>query len=572
MSKVQRLSEEAVRQIAAGEVVERPSSIVKELLENSLDAGSSRITLEIEAGGKNLIRVSDDGCGMNPEDALLALERHTTSKITSFADLEKLSTFGFRGEALPSIASVSKMTLTTREPGASTAFQIRSEGTRLLGQSECGRDAGTTIEVRDLFFNVPARLKFMKSDSSEKGRIFRTFEEIAAANPQVAFELRSDGKKSQELPARKNPLDRIRDLWGEEFNESTLIPLSYAHPYVTITGWVSHPSAHQSTKNYQLLYVNRRPIVSKFIHHALYEAYRDCMPVGRHPAAVLFFELNPSTIDINAHPSKREVKFKDEGPIYQCLVREIRQKRTSLSESPGVFAPAITAAPMRDPEPLFRGVSVPARSFISQSPSALATAPRTFEFQTPTTTVLCQFDSLYIVAERNKDLLLVDQHAAAERVKYEKLKNEMLTAGKIPSQGLLIPYLWNVTLPQAESVRRKINEFKNLGYEIQEFGERTFRITDMPAEIHESAIPELLDEILNTLDQEKDPQNFIEAQIIRTACRTSVKANDRLTNQELSKILNDLEKCGNPHTCPHGRPTTLTLTRAELDKKFGRNY
>lgn len=562
-NKVRRLSEEAVRQIAAGEVIERPASVVKELLENSLDAGSARVVLEIEEGGRRLIRVSDDGYGMAGEDAKLALESHTTSKIRSFSDLDQLSTFGFRGEALPSIAAVSKMTLTTRPQDFDSAVQIKIEGSKILETGECARAQGTTVEVLDLFFNLPARLKFMRSEASEKSRIFKIFEEIAAAHPETAFELRSEGKSVQDLPPRTDGLERVRELWDGEFAAGALLPLSFNHPNLSITGWVSNPSEHRPTKNYQMVFVNRRPIASRFIHHALYEAYRDCLPVGRHPAAVLFFDLNPSQVDVNAHPSKREVKFRNEGQIYDCLVKEIRLKRSALSAPPRAMETPSDSLPLRD-----NGAR--SRPEVAEVQTATQTLVQT-AFQTQTK-ALCQFDALYIVAEREGGLLIVDQHAASERVVYERLLDSYKSEGQLPSQPLLIPHLWNVSLPQAELLRERLSALEKLGMILEEFGERTFRLTEAPAGIPEENLQSVLDEILKSLEEEKDPQIFEERQIIRTACHSAVRAGDRLSKPELDKILEELAHSQNPHTCPHGRPTTLTLSRSELEKKFGRNY
>ena len=565
-NRIRRLPEESVRQIAAGEVVERPASAVKELLENALDAGASSITLEIETGGKTLIRVSDDGCGMTEADARLALENHTTSKISSFSDLDRLSTFGFRGEALPSLAAISKLTLTTRTQDSNTAIQIRAEGPKIIETKGCGRSPGTTVEVRDLFFNVPARLKFMRSDASEKTRILKTFEEIAAAHPEITFELRAEGRKAQTFPARQNGLARVRELWSGEFSQSSFLPLSFRHPKLSITGWISGPSEHRPSKNYQLLYVNRRPIFSRSLNHALYEACRDSLPVGRHPAAVMFLEIEPSEVDVNAHPSKREVKFRNEGQVYECLVKEIRLKRSRLAVSPRALdMPFELPAAVRTPSFSFdERQQAPARS--TASSTQVETRPKTLA------RTLCQLESIYIVAEKEGGLVIVDQHAASERVVYERLLSQFRSGGKLPAQPLLIPYLWNVSLEHAEALRAHLPELENLGMIFEEFGERTFRLMEAPAGLNENDVQSMLDEILVSLETDKNPQIFSERQIIRTACHSAVRAGERLANSELDKILNDLALCENPHTCPHGRPTTLTLPRAELDKKFGRDY
>ncbi|MBI4217824.1 MAG: DNA mismatch repair endonuclease MutL, partial [Elusimicrobia bacterium] len=317
-TRVRLLEDHLVQQIAAGEVVERPASVVKEILENALDASSRAVSLEIVGSGKEAIRISDDGCGIHSEDVLLAIQRHSTSKITSFEDLQTLTSFGFRGEALPSIAAVSKLELTTRSESEPYGTSIQVHGGNVVSQKQCGRSQGTTIEVRDLFFNTPARLKFLKSDGTERSRILRAWEETLMAHPSVSFSFKSESKTIS-YPKRKNCLDRVRDVWGEQCSEENLVPLSFRHPSLSITGWISKPSFHQSAKSYQLIYINKRPILSRSLTHALYESYRDCLPVGRHPAAVLFLDVNPSEVDFNVHPSKREVRFRNESQIYDAL-------------------------------------------------------------------------------------------------------------------------------------------------------------------------------------------------------------------------------------------------------------
>lgn len=588
--KIKKLDENSIRQIAAGEVVERPASVVKELLENSLDAQSKKISLEIANGGKETIRIADDGCGMSEEDALLALERHTTSKIRSAADLLTLSTFGFRGEALPSIAAVSKMTLSTQLMEKNSGISISVSGGKIVEKKECGRAPGTTVEVKNIFFNTPARLKFLKSELSEKNKIFRTFEEITISHPQVSFQIQVSEKSKANYPARSKVIERIRDLWGDEFNESNLVPISFEHPQIQIGGWISTPQFHQASRNYQIFYVNRRPILSRLLSHALYEAYRDCLPQGRHPVGIIFVELDSKEVDVNVHPSKREVRFRNESQIFECLYREIRLKRTEQSAAPRIFS--LTTSAPENPE---LSSCVTPHSALAKCPQGNAKSShsaldsrlegndqttgqkgieregmRALPTLTPQARVLSQFHALYVLAEQGENLIIVDQHAAAERILYEKLRQAMVNHKSFPAQPLLIPFLWNLTLSQAQIIQQNLPAFQKLGFGIEPFGEKTFRILEAPAVLSKTNLKEILEEILVSLEKSKEPNLAIEEKIMQAACRAAIKANDRLQEPELSRLLEELSQCSNPHTCPHGRPTTLTISHQELDKKFGR--
>ncbi len=576
---IRALDEQSIRQIAAGEVVERPASVVKELIENSLDAGSRRIVLEIKGGGKELIRIADDGCGIQPAEVELALERHTTSKIRNSDDLSNLSTFGFRGEALPSIASVSKMELVTRSANSPSAVSLTLEGGKLVSKKECARAPGTTMEVRSLFFNTPARLKFLKSDPTEKGRILKVFEEIALAHPEISFEIKIEQRAAGEYPSRTKPIQRVLDLWGESVDESKLVPILFEHPQIRIEGWISSPDAHQPTKNLQVFYVNRRPIVSRFISHAVYESYRDCLPVGRHPAAVLFIQIEPSEVDVNVHPSKREVRFRNEHPIYEAIVREIRAKRSSGSAAPNIFEPAAASAGasiMSAPSPTEQSAryqTQPAFSQNARSESPIHTHAPAVQQETRFENhprVLSVFHSLYVLAEQGENLMIVDQHAAAERILYEKFRAAYYSDDAVPAQTMLVPYLWHVTLEQAELLGQHLELFRKMGFAMELFGEKTFRINECPALVPETGIKETLDEILAALESQKSPTLAVEDKIMHAACRAAIKANDRLSNRELEELLAELARCANPHTCPHGRPTMQVISRQELDKKFGR--
>ncbi len=575
-NKVRALDELTIRKIAAGEVVERPASVVKELMENAVDAGATKVTLEISGGGRTLIRINDNGTGMNLADAKLALERHTTSKITSSTDLDSLHTFGFRGEALPSISAVSRLTLLTRESAMDHGIKLKLEGSKLLEETEQGCAVGTTIEVEDLFFNTPARLKFLKTESTERGKIVNTFEEIALAHPHIAFQFKSEDRTLADTPSRKNPADRMADLWGEEFNLQNLVALNHEHPWLNLTGFTSQPGFHQPTKATQILYVNQRPIFSRSITHALYEAYRDCLPVGRHPAALLFIRVNPDLIDVNVHPSKREVRFQYESQIYEAVIKEIRLKRGETSLPQKINLPSAENAPnvpwkprLPDSYPAAPAFNFNAKRTL-EAPIALNNIPVQAANPVDQPRVMGQFNALYIVYEHGSSLVIVDQHAAGERIMYEKFRKALLDKDTLPTQKLLLPLLWNVSLAQAEQLNAALPILNKLGFELELFGDKTFRISECPALIREKDLKEVLDTILNAFDNDSKPTLAIEDKIMHAACRAAIKANDSLSSQEMEQLLKDLKLCENPHTCPHGRPTTLTLTRPELDKKFGR--
>lgn len=600
-SKIKPLSDDVIQKIAAGEVIERPSNVIKELLENSLDAGSSRVSLEIKGSGKELIRIADDGCGILKEDVPFALQKHSTSKIQSLEDLQTLTTFGFRGEALPCIASISKMELITRSQEEAAGTQNTIAGGKIIAQKECGRSQGTTIEVKDLFFNTPARLKFLKSDSAEKNKILRVFEESCLSHPEIAYELKTE-KSSKEFPPRKNLIDRILDLWGEHLKIEDLIPLNLIHPFIQIKGWISNPQSHKATKSYQIFYINKRPIFSRTFTHALYEAYRDCLPQGRHPLAIISITLDPAQVDFNVHPTKREVKFLNESQIYDLLIKEIRLKRSLISTPPSLFKkePDLNKSSFIYPptnENNFENCKTLSltHSYLNHSNESL----EKYNSRSPTISpldsardrlgtntsslpvkdtvlikqplkVLAQFQSLYILAEKDHHLIIIDQHAAAERVLYEKFKKCLSKGLPVPTQALLLPLLWNVSSPQAELIRSNLEPLRKLGFFIDDFGEKTFRIQEAPALIPEAELQNGLDEILASLEKELEPSFTAEEKIMHAACRLAIKANEALSNQELSKLLQELELCSNPHTCPHGRPITLTISKQELDKKFGR--
>ncbi len=572
MGKIQKLPESLIRLIAAGEVVERPASVVKELVENSLDAGATSVTIDLLSAGRTRIRVSDNGEGMSAEDAALALDRHATSKLQTFEDLQKISTFGFRGEALPSIAAVSRLELTTRTRDAKQGHSLKLEGGTLISSKAVGTPPGTTIDVQDLFFNTPARSKFLKRDSTERAHVLKTLQEMALAHPTVRFEVVMDGKSIMSLAPARELGERIADLWGLSVTEQ-LIPVQVTTGPCTIRGFVNAIPAHHPTKAYQVLFVNQRPVQQRMLNHAIYEAYREWLPVGRHPVYCLFVDLDPTLVDVNVHPTKREVRISDERAVYDLLYTTIR----------GLFKTVIPAeAGIQHQWPSFTTMMDPRLRGDDTTKAALATA---LELQAPLVTdqfssqatlsnlrYLGQFQKLYLLFEQGEELILVDQHAAAERVLYERLLAQV-SMEDVARQALLTPLLWDVSPAQAETVRSFLPELERMGFILEEFGPHSFALKEWPVVLPETKqAKRFLEEVLDAFQSEKptsrtDIQHQIAA---RAACRAAVMANDKMAPEEVTRLLEDLSACDRPMTCPHGRPTHIRFPLAELHRRFRR--
>lgn len=588
MGKIQKLPESLIRLIAAGEVIERPASIVKELIENSLDAGASRIDVDIWGAGRTRIRVSDDGEGMAREDAELALDRHATSKLKRFDDLYELATFGFRGEALPSIAAVSKLELSTRTASHAQGWRLKLEGGKLLSTDEIGIPVGTTIDVQDLFFNTPARSKFLKRDSTERTHILKTLEEMALARPTVRFEASIDGKSVLRLAACKNLGERLSDLWSLSVAEN-LIPLKFSQGPARVRGYVNKIPGHHPTKAYQILYVNDRPVQQRMLSYAIYEAYREWLPVGRHPVFALFIDVDPKLVDVNVHPTKREVRFSDERALYDLLFTKIRGLFKSPAEA-GVHS--FLSQGERSGEARVRGdapsLLEAATALYIQSPlenssfiaDVTTTAPLTptlsreggGSFDVDPVRYLGQFQKLYLLIERGQELLIIDQHAAAERVHYERLLNQA-SQKKVLRQTLFAPVLWDMSPSQAEIASSYLKEFDALGFGLEAYGPHTFALKEWPAALPETGkTKRFLEEILETLSTERPTdKTVIQHEIAaRAACRAAIMAGDPISPPEVSRLLRDLSACERPMTCPHGRPTHIRLPMDELHRRFRR--
>ncbi len=715
MNRIRLLPEQVANQIAAGEVVERPASVVKELVENALDAQARRITVEIQAGGRSLIRVTDDGIGMNRDDALLCLERHATSKIQRAEDLAAIATMGFRGEALPSIASVSRFTLTTRErepaplnmppcvppadpsstPANGSAAGTRGgalvEGTRvviaggkILEVKAAGCAPGTSVEVRQLFFNLPARRKFLRSEETEAAHIQHYLTLAALAFPEVAFTFHKDGRLIWQLPATRgcdasSPAgqgdaslrlaalrERLRALYGDERRflavdfSASMSPSSDASdqsdrsdqsdtlaPFFRVWGYIGAPGVSRATREDQHLFVNRRPVENRGLNWALLEGYHTALMKGRYPVCCLFLELDPAAVDVNIHPAKREVKFHREFEVRRLVTQAVRQtllafhtggvspksevrsprSEAALDESaqaalpnfqaklspasvvepaprpaqqpplkmgfaPGAMPanaaespiascqpqvpPPASAVPSKRPAPDLAHhalrITPPAPSSVLHPPSSPpSTAPKPL-LDVPLR-LIGVVGRLYVLFESDRGLVLMDQHAAHERVLFEQVLERMERGDQSPAQKLLLPETVELSVRDSAFLREQLPALVRLGVGLSEFGERTFLLDALPPFVKVSDarrfVLDLVDE-LKSAGQEVNALRPGEHTVAKTVCRHAVKANDPLAGAELLKLVEALRRCAMPYTCPHGRPTLIELSYRELEKKFGR--
>ena len=574
MASIRILSDETINKIAAGEVIERPANAVKELIENALDAGGRRIDIQIRGAGRKFIRIKDDGSGMSREDIALAVTRHATSKITQFDDLSSLGTLGFRGEALPSIAAVSHLQIFSQQSGAESGWSILFVGGKIMNSRAWAGAAGTIIELTDLFFNTPARAKCLKSDSCERTHILRTIEELALAYPATSFTVTSEGKTALNAPAAATIRERISDVLGTSLARQ-LTPVNAAHPQVRLEGFVTKTENSRPARNEQFLFINKRPVhLGKLLTHALYDAYRENLPSGRHPGVVLFMELNPAEIDVNIHPTKREVRFSKEQEIHQFVYRAIRTAITqpvaiSLS-APYELAPAPPPAAMNETRKAYAAQN----NFTAAPPQPHLSTQQEFNAISGDehyVKVLGQSFASFIVAQKGDDFIIVDQHAAAERIRYENYVAQWQKK-QIAVQGLLIPTTLELPSSKTALLAASITLFSEAGWDITEFGSNTFRISALPAALGTDTETEnLISASLDALAAESalPPAQKIEL-IIRSACKASIKARDSLSIPEMEQLLKTLFTCHSPYTCPHGRPTILKLSLEELKKHFGR--
>jgi DNA mismatch repair protein MutL len=664
VNRIRLLSEQVANQIAAGEVIERPASVVKELVENALDAGATRVTVEVQAGGRSLIRVTDDGTGMSRDDALLCLERHATSKIQKAEDLAAIATMGFRGEALPSIASVSRFTLTTRERdgGSPEGTQVMVNGGTIAEVKTAGSAPGTSVEVRQLFFNLPARRKFMRTEETEAAHIQHYLTLAALSFPEVSFTFQKDGRLVWQLPAQKSDAatssrlealrERLRSLLGEEKllsvnfsaplddstapEESDIFETAQAEKTevrnpkseIRVWGFIGAPGVSRATREGQHLFVNRRPVENRGLNYALLEGYHTALMKGRYPVCCLFLEIDPAAVDVNIHPAKREVKFHREFEIRKLAARAVRETllafhsqeskvqpvapKQAKGESPRSkvvvqaelqrasdisasalpsFPEKLKSLPATQPHispvaqtPLKMGFA-PAKPEIIEPavPSSPETAPPSANSQLPSSSgmpllrvplrLIGVIGKLYVVLESDRGLVLLDQHAAHERILFEQMLNRMESGGAAPSQKLLLPETIELQARDANFLREQLAALTRLGVGLSEFGERTFLLDALPPFVKTADarrfVLDLVDE-LKAAGREVNLARLGEHTIAKTVCRHAVKANDPLAGAELENLVEDLRRCAMPYTCPHGRPTLIEMNYRELEKKFGR--
>ncbi len=562
MNRVRLLPEHVANQIAAGEVVERPASVVKELVENSLDADAQRITIAIKGGGRSVIRVTDDGFGMSRDDALLALERHATSKIAKAEDLAKISSLGFRGEAVPSIASVSRFALVTRERGTLSGTRIEIAGGKITGVTEEGTAEGTVVEVRNLFFNLPARRKFLRSEQTETAHIEHIVTLCALGHPGVAFRLVVEERERFNLAPAKDLASRIRELCGNELM-GQLVPVAAG----MITGFIGKPGISRSDRSQQNVFVNGRPVESKGINYALREGYHTALMRGQFPVTFLFIEIDPALVDVNIHPAKREVRFRDEFAVKQAVIDAVR----AALEPKGVVRPlAGTVASAVSSGQLPAESAGDSRHYTVQSEFVPAAEIQTE--QEGRWKILGVIGQLYVLAESPEGLVLLDQHAAHERVLFEKMLKE-LAGEAAPSQKLLLPVTLEFDARDAEFLRSNLKTLHKLGIGISEFGDKTFLVDAVPPYFRLENLSQTFRRIVDELRQtgeEVHARRLGEDKIATTVCRHAVKARDPLRGEELNALLAQLHKCELPYTCPHGRPTMIQISYGELEKKFRR--
>lgn len=573
MSIVKILSEHLVNQIAAGEVVERPSSCVKELVENSIDAGAVTITVEVKDGGRTLIKVSDNGVGMAREDAVMALKRHATSKISDEKDLWDIRTMGFRGEALPSIASVSQFVLRTkaRDGGAVAGTEIICSGGDIKTVQDCGMQDGTVIEVHNLFFNTPARSKYLKQDATEIAHIISLLHSIALANIWISFTFINNGKVSFKLPGTESLERRISDIFGTATKDA-MLPVFYGGSDFKLSGFVGKPAISRTGGKHQYIFVNKRPIQHHLITHKIKEAFHSLLMEGKNPVFILDIEIDPALIDVNVHPRKIEIRFEDQSRILAVVYSAVKTSLEKHNLMPRGFTESRSYK--SDAFPKFVG------SRETMSPTSAMRFTKDFiapkleleRDNSPRLRAITQVSNAYIVAENESGLVLIDQHAAHERVRYFELLDQFHSSQK-NIQPLLLTEVLDLALDDLEILKANLQIFKDLGFEIEEGPGQTLTLYSVPLVLSSEDIKEVLYGVLDDLGNASVPTNKqgrIETILHYMACRSAIKFGKKLSIDEMDVLLQKLEKIDRPYTCPHGRPTMISLTFDELERMFGR--
>ncbi len=562
MGIIRVLHEKVISQIAAGEVIERPASIVRELIDNSIDAGSGRIFVWIEKGGKGLIRVSDNGAGMVRDDLLLSVERHATSKISSVSELFSIASLGFRGEALPSIGAVSKMEITSRPKEQVGGHRLKVSGGRVLSIEEVGCPAGTLVEVRDLFFNLPARKKFLKGERTETDQILDLLVRTGLPYYQIHFRLDSGDRTLINLAPTPDLRHRFPALFGPDVG-SSMQEASLESADFRIKAFLGDPEYARSRADRILLYVNRRHVRDKLIMHAVMEGYGQRLMKGRYPQAVVFLDVNPSLVDVNVHPAKQEVRLQQGRTIHDALIATIqrtlgREMRPVSGADAALFEPALHQEP-----PLQMALEPPAGYRHPQGRQEPAEAP--MEFQ-----VLGQFRETYILLETPEGLLVMDQHAAHERVVYEKLSRSYGSSGP-EVQAFLIPQQLEFSLKDAGTIMEKLDSIRALGFDVEPFGGTTFLLRSVPALLADTQWGKLFSDLLPALEEGDPVENGVSDRLLTVmACHGAIRAGQRLSEQEMAHLVRQLYSTALPTNCPHGRPTIRKFSIEEMERLFRR--
>ena len=570
MTKIRLMPDALANQIAAGEVVERPASVVKELVENSLDAGAQSVFVLIEKSGKDRIRVVDDGIGMSPEDARLALERHATSKLFSTEDLVNISTLGFRGEALPSIASVSHFTLQTREASSNTGYELSIEGGKLVREGELGLPPGTIVDVRRLFENVPARRKFLRADVTESTHIAQRMSNLAVCYPDVHFRLEHAKRTLLDVPSvssKRERLYQIEKSWIE-----SAVTLDDHVGSLALQAWLSPPAESRGASSRLHVYVNGRPVKDRILTHAVVDAYRQVSSKSGTPLVYLFLELPPDKLDVNVHPSKSEVRFVDQQLVHQAVFSSVRNALSADGRAPEVFVSSSTStspvsSAVREPLPAMSGTAMAEALFAERAPE---TTPTFREFADTPPTPIGQFRESYILAADDEDVWLVDQHAAHERILYEELVGRS-EGGE--QQLLLTPLPLELTPSERVTMEEALDQLLAFGYDIEPFGGDSFVVRGVPASLADLDTLRLVRAALGEAERDCRSSSVIEAQSrigARLACHAAIKVHFPLAMEKMQYLVRELWRASQPTVCPHGRPTTLRIGLEQIERNFGR--
>ena len=597
--QIKVLPEKLANMIAAGEVIERPASVVKELVENAIDAGGGRISVEIKSGGKQLIRVMDDGGGMSREDAVLAFERHATSKIAGEDDLYRIGTFGFRGEALASIASVARVDLTTNTQGEAAGTRVRIDGGSAPKVTDAGRATGTTIAVSQLFYNVPARRKFLRTTGTETRHVVSVVSSIAMAYPGIAFTLTVDGRDTLSLPSVSNTYTRAQAVMGNTLMNQ-MIPVTFDDDLVKIHGFISRPDAARVSRTHQHLYINLRPVSSRALNRAVFEGYGSILPRERYPVSIVFLNIDLDQVDVNVHPAKREVRFSDESGVYARLLRAIRLALQNSdvvpvfdTDTPDITgmapaaAPGAVVTPDHDPAvaprtqiDLFgpvRGDDGDPTGEWTYTPAGAERGVRdeggqgtVREHSDAEMVSLWQLHNAFILAQVKGGFMLIDQHAAHERVLFERALKTM-DHESAPSRQLLFPVTLDLMVPQIALVREHFDHFARLGFNVKLFGEQTVVVDAVPCMAHSQDVDTLFHRMIENLQEMPEKNLKTEERIAMTfSGHAGIRKGDPLSQQEMNGLVNDLFATEMPYVSPRGRPTVVRMPLEEIERRFNR--